>query len=1147
MPDCIPRTASVRLLLFALLLTAPGCAMAQAPATAPGPTPGSPDSTFWAGLRWRSIGPANMGGRITDVEGLPSPSKTFYVAAAAGGIWKTVNNGITFRPIFDDQRVISMGDLAIAPSDTSIVWAGTGEEDSRNSISPGGGIFKSTDGGMTWTMMGLEETQAIGRILIHPNDPNTVWVAALGHPWGPNPKRGLYKTTDGGQTWRLVKFISDRAGFVDLAMDPRDPNTLWASSWERVRGPYEFRSGGPGSALWKSTDGGESWTEVTGGGFPTTNKGRIGIAIARSNPEVMYALVEAEKGDTAMAADTTDAARSSGQKGSGLYRSEDGGRTWRFMNDENTRPFYYSQVRVDPSDPDHVIWSSTPVRLSRDGGETVGQTTIGIHVDHHALWWDPADPDRFIVGNDGGIAMTWDKGGNYEFPNIIPLGQFYEIGYDMAVPYNVCGGLQDNGTWCGPSRRADGDITNKHWRSVNGGDGFFAVLDPRDPNTMYAESQRGNVARIDLATGDRKGLGKPDWREESKALRDTVALLTDEDSNLLDPAQAERVAALQKRISADSLALDLHYNWNTPLELSPHNPDVLYIGANRVLRSMERGEDLEPISPDLTYGDTAKYRISTETTGGITTDATGAETYGTIVALAESPRQPGMLFAGTDDGRVWIRRGEGAEWEELTGRFRGVPQNTYVRRIEPSSHDPQRFYVAFDGHRTDDFTPYLFVTDDGGRSFRSIAADLPRGGPDFLHVVREDPHNPDLLFVGTDVGIYVSMDRGGSWRRFMEGLPTVPVHDLKIHPRDHELIAGTHGRSIWVVNIAPLEQLPGTPLGTQPVLFAAAPALQYGNTPVGGESPGHQTFRGNSPEYGAELTYWIPASAVPGGARAAEAQDGADADSVTLDAPVIDEPPAGVMQEVNQAQERAGRAAETVEQQTDTVPSPGAGGTRGGGGERPQAQVVVLNSAGDTVQTLTGPARAGINRAHWDLRPRAEQKELSPSERRDSLTVAKTVRLVADSMIAAGSDSAVVNRVVRRFEEGEVRSLFRGGGGPRVAVGTFVERPGERYSAPEAGEERPGAAAGGAGEEEEDPMDVARDIFRAVRDRDVELDFGGGDDDRTPVDPGEYTVRVTVGDHTMEQKVTVVRAPGYTVEQDGGDPMLEWEEEGEIR
>ncbi len=416
------------------------------------------DSTTMSAFRWRAIGPASMSGRITDVEGIPSPSKTFFIAAASGGIWKTTNAGTTFRPVFDHERVISMGDIAIAPSDTMIVWAGTGEEDSRNSISPGGGIYKSIDGGLTWTLMGLEATQQIGRIVIHPTNPDVVYVAALGHVWGPNPERGLYKTTDGGETWELIKFISDRAGFVDVAMHPNNPDILFASSWERVRGPYFLRSGGPGSALWKTTDGGANWTEVRGNGFPETMLGRIGIAIAPSNPDIVYALVEA------------DSTEGGGGLLSGLYRSEDAGGSWERMSERDSRPFYYSQVRVDPQNPDRVYWSSGPVNFSDDGGKTVRNATVGIHVDHHAMWIDPTDPEHFIVGNDGGVSQTWDRGGNYRTLNVMPLGQFYAVSYNMEVPYRVCGGLQDNGSWCGPSRRSRGAITNEHWSYISGGD-----------------------------------------------------------------------------------------------------------------------------------------------------------------------------------------------------------------------------------------------------------------------------------------------------------------------------------------------------------------------------------------------------------------------------------------------------------------------------------------------------------------------------------------------------------------------------------------------------------------------------------------------------------------------------------------------------
>jgi photosystem II stability/assembly factor-like uncharacterized protein len=801
------------------------------------------DSATLAGFSWRPIGPANMSGRVTDIEGIPYPSKTFYVAAAAGGIWKTTNAGTTFRPIFTNQRVVSLGDIAIAPSDTNTIWAGTGEEDSRNSISPGGGVYKSTDGGLTWEIKGLVETQAIGRIVIHPTNPDIVYVAALGHTWDSNPERGLYKTTDGGETWELSKFVSDKAGFVDVAMHPSDPNTLFAASWERVRGPYFLQSGGPGSALWKTTDGGQSWTKVEGGGFPETTLGRIGIAISLSNPDIIYTMVEADSGN----GHTT--------RPSGLYRSEDGGQTWEKTASNNVRPFYYSQVRVDPKNPDRVYWSSTPVNFSDDGGRTVGNATIGVHVDHHAMWIDPNDPEHFIVGNDGGVAQTWDRGGNYDVLNTIPVGQFYAVSYNMDVPYGVCGGLQDNGTWCGPSRLSNGSITNHNWYSVSGGDGFVTAQDPDDPNLAYAESQGGNMVRVNVATGESSRLQKPDWRQTYSMYEDSIIIEWPDTTVRPHRNTRRQIEVWRERQSADSTALDLRWNWNTPFFISVHNPKTFYAGANRVLKSTQQGDDLYPISPDLTTQDAEKIRISTQETGGITPDVTGAETYCTIVSLAESPIRPGILYAGTDDGNVWLTRNDGGNWEELTGRFPGLPENAYVSRIEPSHHDSSRFYVSFDNHRVNDFTPYVYVTDDFGQTFRSIAASLPVGGPDFVHVIREDPHNPDLLFAGTDVGVYVSLDRGNMWQRFMTGLPTVPVHDLKIHPRDRELIAGTHGRAIWIVDIAPLEQMNATVLAASAYLFEPDTAFQFGRTFVGGESVGQKWFEAQSPEYGAEIAY----------------------------------------------------------------------------------------------------------------------------------------------------------------------------------------------------------------------------------------------------------------------------------------------------
>ncbi len=791
------------------------------------------------GFPWRSIGPANMAGRITDIEGLPGPSRTFFMAAASGGIWKTTNDGTTFRPVFDGERVVSMGDLAIAPSDTMQVWAGTGEEDSRNSISPGGGIYKSVDGGLTWELKGLEASEHIGRIVVHPTNPDVVWVAAVGPLWREGGERGLYKTTDGGETWRRVHYVSERAGFIDLAIHPENPDVLLASSWERIRGPWFMQSGGPGSALWRSTDGGESWAEVEGGGLPTTELGRIGIAFAPSDGDVIYLMVEA-------AAPSDDEDRPSG-----LYRSGDGGATWEYRND-----FYYSEVRVDPVDPDRVYFSS--LEFTTDGGATSAAAAREIHVDFHAIWIDPNDANRVILGNDGGIAISYDRGGNYQFPNTIPLGQFYNISLGMDVPYRVCGGLQDNYSWCGPSRKDGGAITNHDWFSVSGGDGFVTQQDPRDPDIVYSESQGGNMGRSNLRTGERTRLGRPDWRAAYRVLQDSIAMLWPDSTEPMPSEHRARIEALARRASADSAALDLRYNWNTPFFLSPHDPDVVYAGANRVLKSTDRGDNLVPISPDLSRQDAEKIRVSTETTGGITPDVTGAETHATIASLAESPVRPGLLFAGTDDGNLWMSPDDGGRWTNLTPLTTSlVPDGTYVSRIEPSHHDPDRVYVTFDNHRRGDFTPYVLVSDDGARSFRSIASDLPTGKPDFAHVIREDPVNENLLFVGTDVGLYVSLDRGASWQRFMNGLPTVPVHDLKIHPRDGELVAGTHGRSIWITDITPLQQATPEVLASDAHLFTPPPAFHWGMSPTGGEFTGQQYFEAGSPPYGASIRYWL--------------------------------------------------------------------------------------------------------------------------------------------------------------------------------------------------------------------------------------------------------------------------------------------------
>ncbi len=1055
---------------------------ASAPATAQF-TEQIPDDV-WESFTWRSVGPTNMGGRVTDVEGLPSPSRTFYVAAAAGGIWKTTNNGITFRSIFNDPRVVSMGDLAIAPGDPSQIWAGTGEEDSRNSISPGGGIFKSTDGGGSWEFKGLRETQVIGRIVVHPLDPDIVFVAALGHIWGANPERGLYRTTDGGETWELVKHISDRAGFVDVAFRPGDPNTLFAASWERVRGPWFLNSGGPGSALWKSTDGGDTWTEVAGGGFPTTMKGRVGIAMSESNPGIMFTMVEAEEEED-------------GSGGNGLYRSEDGGDSWEKVNDANSRPFYYSQVRVDPQNPDRVYFSSTPVQFSDDGGRTAGTTTNGIHVDHHAMWIDPVDPERIVVGNDGGVAITYDRGGNWRYLNTMALGQFYDVSFNMGKPYRVCGGLQDNGTWCGPSRLSRGQLSQYHWATISGGDGFVTAQDPENPDLVWAESQGGNMRRLNLATGESTTLQRPGWEDAWRPLQDSIVRLQEAGADESDP----RIAELQARATADSASHVMRWNWNTPFFQSVHDRSHFYAAGSSVVKSTNFGDDLEIISPDLSYADPEKIEVSTRTTGGITPDVTGAETHATITALAESPLVQGRLYAGTDDGRVWTSPDDGGEWIELTARFDGVPEGTYVSRLEPSRHDADRVYVSFDGHRTNDFTPYVYVSDDGGASFRSIAAGLPTGAPDFVHVVREDPRNENLLFVGTDLAVYASLDRGRSWRRFMESLPTVPVHDLRIHPRDRELIAGTHGRSIWIVDIAPLQDLTGNVLADGAAAFEPAPAYQFGEPARGGESYGQAWFSRPTPGASGRISYYVGEEVAAALAEEAGGDAGAD----------------------EAARGRRGGGAGQAAAQAAARRGGRPGGPGGGPAAQrgPQAEISIADAGGEVVQTLSGPAGAGLHTVSWNLRGAAAEAEaLSPSERRDSLAIAERARAVADSLIEAGWEEEPLRRQIGLFTgETDVNTFFGGfGGGGRGGPGG---------GDPEAFRERPGESPGGGrGGRRAPNFGQMRELAELIR---PGVGMGGlfgrrrGGGQGNLVEPGTYTVTISIGDRALTAQLLVER------------------------
>ncbi len=856
----------------------------------------TPDAATLKALKWRSIGPVNMAGRITDVEAEPKNPKVFYVSGAAGGIWKTVNAGTTFFPLWDQEANASMGDIAIAPSDTKIIWAGTGEQNSRNTAAPGYGVYKSLDGGLTWKSMGLQKTQHIGRIVIHPTNPNIVYVAALGAMWTSNPERGLYKTTDGGNTWQLIKFISDKAGFVDVTMDPRDPNTLYAASYERLRKPAFLKSGGPGSALWKTTDAGKSWTEIKGNGFPATEKGRMNVVLAPSNPNIVYVMVEA---------DSVRGAKPQ-QLLSGLYRSTDAGKNWKWMSTINNRPFYFSQVRVDPKNPDRIYRMAVDFAFSDDGGYSWKLSMVGNHEDYHAMWIDPNDAEHFIIGGDAGVFQTWDKGGTYDNVNNMPMGQFYNVSYNFEVPYRVCGGLQDNGTSCGLSRRKNGQLQMTDWFAPGSADGLQTAQDPKDANIIYYESQGGNISRRNIATGENANI-RPRTANTATYTNQIAAIKGDGTKPLTDEQKkqiADLATRMQKELADPNSAA--RWNWNTPFILSQHDNNVFYSGADKLFKSVQKGANARAISGDLSRGDATWLRVSSgydvngnlaaDGSGGITRDATGAEENATIVNINESPIRAGILYVGTDDGKVWLTRNDGSTWEDLSDHFPGAPPMSYISKIDASHFDSATVYVTRDNHRENDFTPYVYVSTDWGKTFKSITSNLPNGGaPSSAYVIREDPVNPNLLYVGTETGVFASLNKGQSWFPLNSGLPTVPVFDLQIHPRDHELIAATHGRAIWIADVAPLQQMTPEVLAKSTHLFAPTVAFQYAQMIVASEPRSQRQWKGEGGPTGAEIAYRLSAAAT---------------------------------------------------------------GT---------ARVLIVNAAGDTIARLTGGTAAGINKVSWNL------------------------------------------------------------------------------------------------------------------------------------------------------------------------------------
>ena len=805
----MPRTG---LILFLLLLTSPLAAQRGAkPAPTDGKKPGVTVNTpMLKSISARAIGPAIMGGRISDIAYDPSDPWTFYVATAHGGLMKTTDNGGSFSAVTAKESIASTGAVAVAPSNPKIVWLGTGEANDRNSAGWGTGVYRSSDGGSSWAHAGLEKSRTIARIVVHPSNPDVAYAAVPGDLWTPTPDRGLYKTTDGGKTWTAVlqaQSEKDKVGAGDVALDPSNPEIVYAALYARRRTPWSFAAGPDASSgkdlggIFRSTDGGATWKKLTNG-LPAAT-GRIGLAVYPKNPKIVYAVVQSFEGGTSNIDDVTS-------KSGGVFRSDDGGETWTRRSNLDPRPFYFSQIRVDPADDQKVYVLGFMLHVSEDGGKTWREDRFkNVHSDCHALAIDPRTPGRLLLGTDGGVYQSYDRGAQWSHVNTMALGEFYRIAVDDSTPYRICGGLQDNLNWLGPSatRSKDG-IVNQDWTNIQGGDGFYCFFDATDPNVVYAESQSGFTHRMNLASG------------ATKAFR---------------PEPAEGQAAFR-------------FHWNSPFIRSTHDPKRFYLAGNRVFVLTDRGDTWQVISPDL----------STNNPERTTTTGSGAETYGVVFTLAESPARAGMLWAGTDDGKLWVTEDSGGHWTDLTGSLPAEAKGQWIARVEPGHTDTNVAYLVVSGYQSGNYAPMVYRTADRGRTWQSIAANLSKDWP--ARVIREDPANPDLLFAGTETGLFVSFDRGGSWQPLGD-LPTVPVDDILVNPRTRDLVIATHGRSLYIIdNISALEQLTGDVAAKPAHLFPVAPATAYEPLPGWVDSNGSTgIYRGANPPVGAAIDVWVSA------------------------------------------------------------------------------------------------------------------------------------------------------------------------------------------------------------------------------------------------------------------------------------------------
>ena len=753
-------------------------------------------------MKFRNLGPAVGGGRVTSVVGIPGKPNVYYAGAAGGGVFMTQDGGLSWKPIFEKESTASIGAIALAPSNPNLVWVGTGEKNPRNDVITGKGIFFSPDAGATWKHMGLRDAGQISNISIDPRDPNTVFVAVLGHVWGPNADRGIFRTTDGGKTWQKVLFIDEDTGASSLVMDPGNPMVLFAGMWRVRRYPWALDSGGTSGGVFRSTDGGNTWKKLTEG-LPTEATGRIGLGAAPSNPRHIYALVENRKGT--------------------LYDTNDLGDHWRMVSNNHNlaaRGFYFSELEVAPNDENKVYFLSFNVMVSEDGGKTAKNTTPRVHVDHHALWIDPENPNRIINGNDGGVYVSGDAGKTWRYLDNLPIEQFYSVAEDDETPYNLCGGLQDNNGWCGPSNSLSrGGISGFEWYTVTGGDGEYVVpARGKGTHEVYTDSQNGSIQRVSNDTGM---------------------------SNFIRPY----LEGVQSMKPSD---LKYRFNWTSPIAVSMTDPNEVYLGGNVLFRSTDGGKSWNPISPDLTRNDKTKQQSSG---GPIWLDLSGAETVGAILSMSISPVDPKTIWVGTDDGVVQVTRDGGQSWSNATANVPNLPQWGRLQQIEAAPSDANTAYIAVDFHEVENNKPYVFKTHDGGKTWTSISAGLPMDDP--ARVIREDPNRKGFLVLGTDTSLFYSSDDGGHWTQIKSNFPTVSIYDIKFIKKSHDLVVATHGRGLFVLDdIAPLEEAGAELAKSEFHVFPIAPAVNWHNWNKHGFASGG--YVAPNPLSGAAITYWLP-------------------------------------------------------------------------------------------------------------------------------------------------------------------------------------------------------------------------------------------------------------------------------------------------